>query len=329
MSFSFFWLGVLLMLATYLLVSTLLGAAVALGGPSLERRAAAASSARRRAAVLFSACAGPTLGGLAAVFGLVLPAWLVFEPLGTDEVASPELLMVAAASFLVVARAVWRAVVEHRRTASAVSAWVRQARAAPVHGLPMSALRVEHGFPLAAVAGIVRPRLLLGSQVVDALTPTELQAVAAHEAGHLAAGDVLKRLFLRACPDLLPWTRSRRRLEFEWERAAEAAADEFAGRQVSRLVLARALVKIASLVPPGSRLMLELPAFAAGAPVAARVRHLLEGENGSARPSSSTPAIRLLPMLALAIAAAAWVVALPVALPATHAVLEALVRGLV
>jgi Zn-dependent protease with chaperone function len=242
MSFAFAWLGVLLLLAAYLLVSTLLAAAVALLRPAIERRAAAASSPRRRAAVLFAACAAPAAGGLLAVLGLVLPAWLVHEPLGTDEVAPPELLVVAAVSFLALSRALWRAVVEHRRTASAVTAWVRQERAAPVPGLAMRALRVEHGFPLAAIAGVVRPRLLLASQVVDALTPAELQAVAAHEAGHLEAGDVLKRLLLRLCPDPLPWTRTRRRLESEWERAAEAAADEFAGHRVSRVVLAEARV---------------------------------------------------------------------------------------
>jgi Zn-dependent protease with chaperone function len=241
-------------------------------------------------------------------------------------VAPPELLFVAAASSLVVAGALWRAFVEHRRTANAVTAWVRQERAAPVPGLALRALRVEHGFPLAAIAGVIRPRLLLANQVVDALTPAELQAVAAHEAGHLEAGDVLKRLLLRLCPDPLPWTRTRRRLESEWERASEAAADEFAGRRVSRIVLAKALVKIASLVPPGRRLLLELPAFAAGASVAVRVRHLLEDDGAAAR-HPAAPGVRVLPLLAVAAAAAIWLVALPVILPATHALLETLVRG--
>jgi Zn-dependent protease with chaperone function len=327
MSPSFVWLGVLLMLAGYLVVSALLASSLALAWRWLERRAAAASSAARRAAVLYAACLAPTLGGLVAALGFVLPAWLVHEPLGTDEAASPGLLILGFAAAALLGRALRRAVVEHHRTARAVAGWLRQARTAPLSGLAIPALRVEHGFPLAAVAGVVRPRLLLASQVVDALTPEELRAVATHEAGHLAAGDVLKRLLLRACPDPLPWLRVRARLERDWERAAEAAADEYASRHVSRIVLARALLKIAAQVKPGSRLTLEVPAFAAG-PVAARVMDLLADEDRPVR-ESAPPAVRVLPLVILATAAGAWLLALPFVLPGVHALLEAVVKGLI
>jgi Zn-dependent protease with chaperone function len=325
---SFVWLGVLLVLASYLVVSALLAASFALAGRRLERRAAAASSASRRAGLLYAACVVPTVGGLLAAIGFALPAWLIHEPLGTDEAAPRGLLVLGFAAAVLLARAWRRAFVEHRRTARAVAEWRRQARAAPLSGLAIPALRVEHGFPLAAVAGVVRPRLLLARQVVEALTPEELRAVATHEAGHVAAGDVLKRLVLRACPDPLPWRRDRARLERDWERAAEAAADEYAARHVSRIVLARALLKIAGLVKPGTRLTLEVPAFAAGAPVATRVMDLLADEEPPVR-EASRHAVRVLPLLVLATAAGAWLLALPFVLPGVHALLEAVVKGLI
>jgi Zn-dependent protease with chaperone function len=324
MSLTFVWLGALAMLASYLVVSAVLAAAIALAASAVDL-ASAVRRARRRSARLFAACVAPTAGGLLAAFGFVLPAWLALEPRGTQEQASPLIIVLAAAGAAVALAGLRRAIVEHRRTARAVAAWVRAGQPAPVPGLAVPALRVEHGFPLAAITGIWRPRLLLGAQVVEALTPAELRAVAAHESGHLVAGDVLKRLLLRACPDPLPWLRARARLEQCWEQASEAAADEFAARHVSRVVLAKALVKIAGLVPPGSRLTLGTPAFAAG-PVAARVLDLL-ADDDRAVPAATRPAVRALPLLLVAAAASAWLLSLPFVLPRTHALVEALVNA--
>jgi Zn-dependent protease with chaperone function len=327
MSANFVWLGAAVVLATYLAVSMLLAGAIAALAGRIVRRADAAASASRRANGLFLACVAPAVGGLVAALGFVLPAWLAHEPLGTDERVAAELLVAAGATLVLVARAARRAFVAERGTARAVSAWVRQARPVPLSGLDVPALRVDHDFPMAAVAGILRPRLLVSGQVLEALTPAELQAVAAHEAGHLASDDVLKRLLLRLCPDPLPWTRTRARLEGEWERAAEAAADTFARRRVSGVVLARALVKIAQMVPPGRRLALGTPAFAAGAPVAARVLDLLADEEGV--PDAPKPhTVRAVPLLLAAAAGAAWLWSLPAVLPATHGVIESLVKAL-
>jgi Zn-dependent protease with chaperone function len=233
------------------------------------------------------------------------------------------LLVVAATAGLLLMTAARKALVEYRRTARAVAVWMREARPLAIPPLGLPALRIEHAFPLAAVAGVRRPRLLFATGVVQALTTDELRAVATHESGHLAARDVLKRLVLRACPDPLPWTGARARLEQSWERAAEAAADDFAARRVPRLHLASALVKIASLVPPGRGLSLELPAFAAGAPVAARVYDLLAGEPTPCPPEASR-GLRA----AIGVGAAAGLALLPFALPATHRFLEAVVTAL-
>ena len=90
----------------------------------------------------------------------------------------------------------------------------------------------------------------------------ELSAALAHEVGHVIAGDNLKRGLLRACRDTLLIIPSGRRLDAAWKEASEAAADEYAAAR-DRMVgldLASALVKIARLVPVGSR-----PTLPAGA----------------------------------------------------------------
>ena len=324
MSARFVVLGAALVLSAGLVVASALSLAVAMAVrvlPPPERWAGGPGS---RARLLFAACALPTCGGALAALGLVLPAWLVHEPRGTDEQAAPALLAMAGAALSLLLAALRRAVVEYRRTARTVAGWSRAARPLPLARLEVPALRFAHAFPVAAVSGVRRPRLLLADAVVDALTADELRAVAAHESGHLAAGDVLKRLILRACPDPLRWTGVRARLEHAWERAAEAAADDFAARRVPRIHLASALVKIAALVPPGRGLSLELPAFAAEAPVAARVHDLLADAAGSRPATGGERALYGL----IAAAAATFFALLPYALPATHRLLERVVTGL-
>ena len=103
--------------------------------------------------------------------------------------------------------------------------------------------------PVMALVGVLSPRLLIAQAVLDALTGEELRAAAAHEAGHWRALDNLKRLAMRAAPDLLSATAARA-LERRWVVAAERVADRAAGESGSeRCALASALVKVARLIP--------------------------------------------------------------------------------
>ena len=114
---------------------------------------------------------------------------------------------------------------------------------------------------MAAVVGLRRGRLFLADGLLRALAPDELDGVVAHEAAHRAACDNLKRLLLRASPDLLAWSGPGARLRQAFEEAAEREADDRACARVSPLVLARALLKVAALVPPGPGLDAALVAF--------------------------------------------------------------------
>src|ERR1019366_10566357 len=104
---------------------------------------------------------------------------------------------------------------------------------------------------LMALVGVLRPRLFVARRLLDALTAEELAASVAHEAGHRRAWDNLKRLAMRAAPDLLAITGIARGIERRWASASDHAADRrAAGDGPTRCALASALVKVARLTPP-------------------------------------------------------------------------------
>ncbi len=313
-------LGVLLALAAHAVVSSSAASAIVLVAPALERRLARRPPAARVRG-LFALALAPALAGLAAAAALVAPAWVVHEPAGARETAGPLLWVLGlAGAALLLPRPVAAARLA-RRTARAVRAWTRGG--SPVAGLSLPATRIEHPLPVAALAGTLRPRLLLAGRLVDALSADEIRAVAAHERAHAAAGDNLRRLALAASPDALAWLPAGRRLRAAFEEAAELAADERARRDVRPETLARALVVAASLVPDGGRLALPLAALDA-APLAARVRALLAAAPLPAAPEDAWPRLRGVAAALLAVAAlAAWSAARPEA----HSLLEAVVRA--
>ncbi|MFN8091042.1 MAG: M48 family metalloprotease [Vicinamibacteria bacterium] len=313
-------LGALLALAAHAVASSAAAAAVVALAPGLERRLARRPPAAR-ARGLFVLALSPSLAGLIAVLAVVAPAWVSHEPAGAREAAGPLLWVLGLAGAALLAPRPLAAARLARRTARAVRAWARGG--APVAGLRIPATRIEHPLPVAALAGTLRPRLLLASRLVDALTADELQAVAAHERAHAAAGDNLRRLALAASPDALAWLPAGRRFRAAFEEAAEFAADERARREVRPEALARALVVAASLVPDGGRLALPLAALDA-APLAARVRVLLA--DGPA--PGPAPAGRGAPLaVAAAVLGIGALAAWSALRPEAHALLEAVVRA--
>ena len=325
---SFAALGFVLLLAVHLVVSTALSVLVALALPWVEARPG--GTAARRASLLLGLGLLPALAGLVAAVGLALPAWLVHEPRETGETAGPVLVALAAAGAALVLGRVGAALLELWRTSRLVRKWEAAGRS--LAGLPFPATRLAHEFPVAAVFGLRQGRLFLADRLLRALSPEELDGVVAHEAAHHAARDNLKRLLLRATPDLLALTGPGSRLRRAFEDAAEAAADAQACARVSPLVLARTLLKVASLVPPGQRLDAAVVAIHRDGSLSARVRALVAAHD---QPSpSGTPRAESVPRvahgLAVAFAGAALATVLVgpsfVSLRAVHGLLEALVH---
>lgn len=218
-------------------------------------------TAAARARLLFSLRTLPAFFALLAVALLLLPSYLAYEPRHAAETVSFKLGLLAFVSATGMAVSIYRGIATHRATSNLTSDWLRQGKSVQIKGIEIEAYRIEHTFPLIAIVGFLRPRLFIADQVLEILTPEEISAAVAHENGHLAARDNLKRGLLQACRDALLIIPSGRSLDKAWSEASEEAADENAARQGSgvALDLASALVKIARSIPQGAR-----PAMPAG-----------------------------------------------------------------
>jgi beta-lactamase regulating signal transducer with metallopeptidase domain len=149
---------------------------------------------------------------------------------------------------------------------------------------------VETTYPVAAVTGLFRTRLLLSTRIIHGCLPGELEAVIRHEVAHVRRRDNLVRAAMRCVPDPLLIMNAGRELEAAWAAAAEQAADdEAAGPQAdARTELAAALVRVARMVEgPPPRWMPAL-AFYEGTNLEQRVRQLL-ATAGASNDIAATP----------------------------------------
>jgi Zn-dependent protease with chaperone function len=269
--------------------------------PLLRR---AASAAEPRGDVLLALRWTPTL--LAALFVGIrfLPAFLHLEPRQTSEEVSGAMLALTAACALTLVAGPVRGLLSILATWRLTRRWRRQGTPVKFPGVVVPALAVDGEGSVAAVAGIVRPRLVIDRSVLARCTWEEILAIAAHEGGHVLHRDNLKRLLLRSCPDLLALTPFASFVERAWSGAADRAADDHAAALVGRLDLAAALVKVARLVSDGRVRDVPLLAFC-GEGIAGRVKRLL----GPPPPPRSRDAGRAL-RIAFAIVLALVVVAL-------------------
>jgi hypothetical protein len=204
---------------------------------------------------------------------MALPAWIRHEPPDTTERAGLALVLLTGLGAALVASRLGIALRDERLTRRMVRSFTQDDRAEKTGGLSATILTVD--YPLAALHGAWRPRLLLSRGLLAALEPDELEAVVEHERAHLAAHENLKRLLLRASPDPLALTAFGVRLRAAYEQAAEEAADEAACARIAPLAMAKALLKVASLVPPGHSQTLAMAALHREGTIEARVRALV------------------------------------------------------
>lgn len=216
----------------------------------------------------------PGASALLVSLGLALPSFLRHEPLDTRAWPGLTALLLGLAALLLLRDALKRGLPSWWATRRLRHEWGQHSAPLPLEGAPVASFALHHPFPVVAVVGVLRPRLFLATQVLDVLTPGEVRAVLAHEAGHLTAHHNLKRLLLLFLPTW-GWRRSAAWLEEQWEAAAEAEADQSAGPH-SALDLASALLKVARLTPAGGALGLPVAALHAGEAIATRVQALLD-----------------------------------------------------
>jgi len=257
----------------------------------------------------------PVAGAILISVGVVLPAFLVYEPHREHEAVGPLIVALAAFSLMAAGHGAWRGWRACRAARSLRRVCGPLGRRMVNNGQEVQVVDVAQ--PLVAVVGAWRPQMIAAECVIRVCSPEEFQQVIAHEAAHVSARDNLKQLLLLASPDPLAWTPLGRTLTQRWRSAAELEADRRAtgGDSGRRVALAAALIKVARLVGSPER----APALTmriTGDDVEGRVRQLLAPPNGA-------PAriIRHVGVFALLTP----VLALPLHAP-VHELIEALVR---
>lgn len=220
-------------------------------------------SAQRRTQTIFALRIFPLLIAVILVFAFLLPSYFLFEPHSPDENISLKMAVLTAISLVGIAAALFRVFGTWRRTHHLVREWMKFSEPLNIENLAVPVYKIRHPFPVIAVVGAFRTKMFIAEQVFASLDENELRAAIAHECGHLAMRDNLKRTLLRICRDLLVFSTGKT-LDAAWSENAEAAADEHAaqnGDQETALNLAAALVKIAKIVPPETSPAMPLGAF--------------------------------------------------------------------
>jgi beta-lactamase regulating signal transducer with metallopeptidase domain len=258
----------------------------------------------------------------AATAALAAAAFLRFEPRDQEESVGVMLLVLAAGSLALMAATLVRLVRLTVRTKRALRPWIASARRVDFPGMSIPAFIIDASFPIVAVVGVVRPRLIVARSVIDACSEAELRAVVAHERAHLRRRDNARRAILQTTPDLVGWLPIARAIDLAWHDATEEAADDQAAASgdAVRLALASALVRVARLAPP-EHAAADLPASALyrGERLERRVRRLLASSPLPSRPSHRAR---------IGIAVAVGTLAALANLGVIYAVLEAAITGL-
>jgi len=257
-----------------------------------------------------------------AAAALSVTSYLLFEPREDHETPGFMLVGLAALTSGVLGTAAVRGIALFRATARMRAVWMRRAEPISLAGAQIPAFSLPSAFPIVAVIGLVRPKLVIAQSVLDACTPDELDAVLAHEQGHLVRHDNLRRALMAIAPDVLAWTRQARGIADDWHVATEQTADEYAARLGAngRTLLAEALIRVARIAQALPRVH-DLPTSALyrGENIEARVRGLL------APPKPIPPAPRFI--VRAAVAATSTVIA-GLALGAIQGLIEVAVNVL-
>jgi beta-lactamase regulating signal transducer with metallopeptidase domain len=229
----------LLSSASFFVVLILAAAVMAWIAPAAIRRVATVGP-RRAAQWLLTLRLLPAALSAMAVAGLCVPSYLRFEPHISNEEAGVVALTAAILGAAICVLAIYRASSAMLRSALYLR---RSSRESVVNGEKLWIVRDGAGL---ALAGILRPRLLISEGAVAGLSSDELAVALRHEHSHRDSRDNLRRLLIQLAPAVFPGLR---KLEQAWVQCAEWAADDWAteGDRERSAALASALVRIARL----------------------------------------------------------------------------------
>jgi Zn-dependent protease with chaperone function len=315
-----------LCLASFFLVSGIAGL-IAASASRAAVRMAETMRPRSAARFLFLVRLLPLALGLGGVLGLCVPSYLWLEPHGTSERVG---LICLTLAFLAVASCCLSLI----RTARAIAgslrckrSWQLAGRETQLKGGASLALIVKKEEPLLALAGVLRPRLVISDAVLRSLSPEELDAALHHENAHRVSRDNLKRLLFLLAPGALPFVRGFSFLEQAWARFSEWAADDEAtcGDAHRALSLAGALLRVARMGSSSHLSFLHTSLVAGDRDLSARIDRLLRPDQVPLAPLLRTRA--LLNAVGLGITFCVAILMLwPAILASVHRLLEQFLR---
>lgn len=308
-----------LALAAGFLVNAGLSLAAWVASPPAIRRAGCLR-ARAAARLLLGLRLLPAAGATLFVAALCVPGYFWLEQSGPERVG-PACLFATALGAAVSGVAVVRACAALARSARCWRGWRAAGRRVLLPGEPSPIWVVDAPGPLVALAGILRPRVVVAQTVIRALSPEELASALRHERAHWNSRDNLKRLAVMLAPPLLPGWRGLHPIEQAWLKFSEWAADDraAAGNGPDSLSLAAALVRLARMKASPRVPALATSLLGNGGEISARVERLLAGV-AEHEPNVS----RAAPFRWLILAGAAALLLQPAALLWAHGLLERL-----
>lgn len=183
------------------------------------------------------------------VVGFCIPSYLWLEPRSIGEEVGYACLTAALLGAFGWTLSLLRVGFSLLRTSRYMSSCERSGEEIALEGESSPVLVVKHKAPVMAVAGLLRPKLIVSDNVLHKLTPEQREAALRHEQAHRASRDNLKRFLYLVAPDAFPFVSGFKGIERQWARYTEWAADDHAvnGDSVRALSLAAALVSVAKL----------------------------------------------------------------------------------
>jgi hypothetical protein len=198
---------------------------------------------------LFGLRMAPLAITLFAVLAFCIPSYLWLEPEATSEKVGFVCFLTAVLGVAIWTLAIVRVVGAVRGTARYLHRCEQHGRKITVPGQASPALLLADKAPVLAVAGVLRPQLVVSRRVMHGLSSEQREVALRHEHAHCTAGDNLKRFLILLAPDVLPFVPTFRAIERGWARFIEWAADDQAtsGDAGRALTLASALVRVAKM----------------------------------------------------------------------------------
>lgn len=287
----------LVLLAVFSLANALLSAAVVIYWRAMPHRRATWGADGLLALRLL-----PSVGSLVIVFGVVLPGFLAYEPIGMAEVVGPALWILALLSVVPLADGLQRTC----RAAKATRALLDYCGSARDRSAHQDIEIVEVMDPIVAVVGSIHPRMVASRRAVSECTDIEFRQIVNHERAHLERRDNLRLLAIIMSPDILAWTATGAEIARRWRLASEFEADERAtgADRAKRVALAAALIKVARLAIGAERVRPTLSMPVALDDIDGRVRALLSGPQSAPSHKAVGWAPAVVALAAVAIVAA-------------------------